>query len=354
MVIFYNRHNKTEAIDNELLNYVTRVYFRFFLYVLPIFGVILALLHYYYTLNLAEIAFLVASTSLPAFYRFFTTYYQALGKWAKYNLLNVLYNLLKGLVLLFGGGMLIMVLNFEASYNLYLLLFILYAFVLLFVGVVASYKLIGTKYTRDFESLGFYKIVWPLGLSNVIIAFAMRADNILIEYTLGLKAVAVYSAANSLALVFPLVTGSIMRVFMKEVSKNSDYYLGKILDFQKRYFFPLILFVVLTVYLSPFIIDILYGGKYDASVQVFQILIIAYIGGIFFTPIESYFYNEDSKLILYVKAIQLVTFILFSIILMKFFSLYGIAFAVLITRIGAWFYFSYLARKRWYATKNQE
>ena len=173
----------------------------------------------------------------------------------------------------------------------------------------------------------------------------MRIDNILIEYSLGIEKVAIYSAANSLAFVFPLFTGSIMKVLMKEISKNSLAYLDKIFFYQKKYFIYLILSIIVVYFLSPYIITLIFGHKYIPSIPIFQILSIVYIGGIFFTPLESYFYTEAPKNIFILKISQFLIILILGIIFVNVFNLKGMAFAIVLSRFFAWGYL-YIKSKR--------
>jgi PST family polysaccharide transporter len=168
----------------------------------------------------------------------------------------------------------------------------------------------------------------------------MRTDNILIQYVLDIKQVAIYSAANSLAFAFPLITSSIMKVLMREISKNSELYLKKLLFYQKKYFGLAILAIAFVWIVSPYLIPFMFGEKYIPSILIFQILSIVYIGGIFFTPLESYYYTEDANIILKLRIIQLLLTVVLGVLFMRLISLPGLVIAVVVTRIVAWIYLS--------------
>lgn len=343
LVVYYNQNN-TSIIDKGLLNYINRAYVFFLIKIIPLFIGAIFLLNIHYDFSKLEILFLIFGSLLPAIYRYIATIFQALGKWSRYNFLNVSFNFLKGVVLIGGGAVFYLILEKSLDYRTYLLLYLIYTFVLLIFGIGFSYPYLSitSDHTKKND---FKRLVLNLGLTELVIALSMRLDNILIENLLGLKQVAIYSAANSLALVFPLITSSIMRVLMREMSKNSSYYLKKILEIQKKYFLVLILVILAVILVSPYLITFLFGPKYIESIPYFQILIVVYIGGIFFTPLESYFYNEKSKLIFLLKVVQLILLVSSSIILIPYIGLYGVAIAVVLTRIFAWIYLTKLSYK---------
>jgi O-antigen/teichoic acid export membrane protein len=322
-VVFYNK-NKTSELDKSLLNTITNRYLIYLLWVFPLFCVIIYTLDYFYKLTFLEVMFLLTSTLFSAIYTFFSTYYQALGEWNKYNFLNIFFNILKGIVVVMGALLLTLIFKVKVSYELFLKLYILYACVLLVFSVIYSFSLIGFKKDNSYNLKEFYRIVVPIGFANIIIG----------------------AAANTLAIVFPLITGSIMGVLMKEISKDSLFYLKKIIDFQKKYLLYLLGTIAAVVVISPYLIRMFFGIKYINSIPIFQILIVTYIASVFFTPIESYFYNEDAKLVFIVKLVQLIIFLGSSLILIQKFALPGVAVSVFLTRVGAWGFFYVLARKR--------
>ncbi|APG65044.1 hypothetical protein LPB136_06585 [Tenacibaculum todarodis] len=345
MVVFYNKNKQDEA-DFDLLNYITKRYRNFLCFSIPILVLLFIVIDKYYQFSFWEILFLLSSTLFIAIYRFFSTYYQALGKWNKYNFLNVAINVLKGAVLVLGAIIMIYLFKNELNYEMYLKLYVLYGILLLFIGIIASHKIIGFKNKKTYNNKEFNGVLMSLGFTNIVIALTMRLDNVIIENFVGVEAVAIYSAANTLALIFPLITGSIMRVLMKEISRDSNYYLTKILKFQKKYFLHLIVLIGLIILVSPYLIELFFGERFRDSIRIFQILITVYVGGIFFTPLEAYFYNEQPKRIFTVKLIQFLLFFVMAIIMVQYYSIIGVALAVVFCRLIIWSYLYFLSRKR--------
>jgi O-antigen/teichoic acid export membrane protein len=164
----------------------------------------------------------------------------------------------------------------------------------------------------------------------------MRIDNLIIENHLGLEQLALYAAVNSLAFMFPILTGSIMKFLLREVSKEGISYLIRITEIQKKYFPFLFLGILILALTSKPLIWIVYGNKFIEAVPVFVILMASYLGGVFFTPLESYFYGFHQKTILGLKLLQLCVLIIMALVLINKFRLIGIALAVLASRLTGW------------------
>jgi len=117
--------------------------------------------------------------------------------------------------------------------------------------------------------------------------------------------------------------------------KQSDF-LEKLFQSQKKYIPYLILILVALILISKPLFLILFGEEYIESVNIFRILLIAYIGGIFFTPLESYFYSHHQKIILQIKFLQMLLIIFGVWITSKWFALEAIATVIVLSRILGW------------------
>lgn len=337
LVIFSNKQDG--RFDVARLFFVNREYLKYLL----IIGFPFLLLFIYfsnktYLYSIEEIFFLLVSPIFLVIYNYVATFYQAAGIWLKYNVLNLLYSLLKAIIILLTFFIIYVIRKESYTYNDYIYSFLAYSLILFAIGWLTSIKYIHFGHPNKELKGQLYKTLIPIGISNLLIIIIMRVDNIIIEHFLGVKDVAIYSAANSIAFAFPLITSSIMKVLMKEVSKNSLLYLEKILFYQKKYFIHLIVTILLTFLIAPYLIPLLLGERYTSSVIIFQLLSIVYIGGIFFTPLESFFYTEDPYKILLIKVLQIFIVVVFGIIFIYFFSLVGMSIAIILSRVVAWIY----------------
>mgnify|MGYP007000252685 len=64
------------------------------------------------------------------------------------------------------------------------------------------------------------------------------------------------------------------------------------------------------------------------------------IGGMFFTPLESFFISNKPNQILIVRIVQLVIIVLLGLILISLFGIIGMSLAVVISRLVGWLYFT--------------
>ena len=347
--VIFNNKLKDEHSKEVLLNAVGYFFKKYFNSILIISGVLIIIFSLWFKLSYIEIGFLFFQGVLIIFFRFLLSFHQAFGNWSKFNVLNLSLNILK---FLFLGLCFIIPLLLRSqpilSYDLVLGLLSLaciisFSLTLFFsrrYAVINRHIKVEVKLENEFN-----KIWYPLIGINIIIVLAMRSDTLIIQYFLGEKSLGIYSAANSLSMVFPLITNSIMQVLLKETSNKGTDYLKRIIELQKRYFvyITLVLFAIelLAYYLIPFI----FGSQYEDSVIYFQILILAQLGGLIFTPLESYFYSKNTKFIFYLKGIQLVIILTFSISFVQSFGLFSVAIAVLLSRVIGWIILSIKSSK---------
>jgi len=273
-------------------------------------------------------------------YRYFVALHQAQGNWRIYNRLNVLNNLAKSIVLVL---CFFIIGNWLDNYDKFLFGYAIFPVIVLIISLYYSVKLlksISLKNPSRYLKL-FKNILFPLGISNIFIVISMRADNLIIEKYLGSKELGIYATANILALMFPLITAALRNVFLHESSSQNTDFLKNILFYQKKYLLLILGILITTILISKPMFWILYGDRYMDAVPIFQILLIAYVGGIFFTPLESYFYSHSPNKIRNLKFIQMLIIVFSILILIKPFRLYGVASAILISRVYGWVYLNY-------------
>lgn len=177
------------------------------------------------------------------------------------------------------------------------------------------------------------------GVLSVINKVGMRIDNIVIFFFLDKTGVGLFNAANNLALVFPMITTAILTVFFREFSFNTEkqqQHIAMIKKYQLRMVFPVIITAILLFYYSSSVIIFFLGSDYTATASIFQVLVIPYLGGILFTPLESYFFSYSQNFIFKVKLIQFSTGIIITALLILKFGIAGLGFSQLITRTFGW------------------
>ncbi len=283
-------------------------------------------------LSLLNIAF-PASIFSFAVLKYQLAKHQANQNWTQHNLINIATNLSK--LLLFAPLIALSTEQKETQIANYL-----YSASLIISSYIATktYKNNSIK-PPTAEICAFRKRYAQLALSNISIIIAMRVDLIIIDRIVP-NQLGNYAAANSLALVFPLITNSLMTLCIAEKSRNQH----KRSPLKHRTLFLQIatatVFYFTAIQISETLINLLFGEEFHNTHKIFNILLIAYIGGIIFTPIESELYIHKSSTIWKLKLSQLILLITTGYFLTTEIGITGMAWAVVASRTLAWAYLS--------------
>lgn len=347
-VIFYN-NNKNNYDSAVLLGVIKSFYFKWFICITFVSLIAISLLSIKYEFSFMESLCIFSSFMFYSLYRFDVSTFQALGNWNKYNVLNVLNNVIKFSAIMLCVGISFVFVDAESFYPAILLGYFVYSILL----YSCSYqyqnekKVSNNKLDVDHKELSksFYKTLRPLGASSAIVVVIMRIDVFIIEYFMTLRDLAIYFAANSLAMIFPVVTGSLMSFFIQKAAQSDKTYLITLVKQQLKVakFLPVV-FLFFSL-LSPLVFGILYPEDYQSGATIFTILLFSHIGGMAFSPIESYFYANRSPVILKLKVFQLITAVSMQLLLINPLGLNGVALAILISRVIGWSYVALLSYK---------
>lgn len=344
-IIFYNRF-KGKYIHNPL-HYLNSYYLRFWLMILVLSGLIIfTLIRQYFNLSLYE-SIVIYSVFLPfMLFRYLNSCNQAHGKWLYFNILNISNKVLQFSAIFLGVLLFYTILGQYGRYQSVLYGYNIYPLLLLIISLIFNHGYLHFK--RDVHGAqnvlkDLSKIALPLGLTNVFVIISMRFGYLATDKILGSEELGIFSAANTLALVFPLITTSLMNVLLRETATQKETFLKKIIANQKQYAPILLIFLFLAILLSKYFIVFIFGDKYIASIPIFRILLIPYIGGIFFTPLQSYFYSHRPKTIMTVQFMQMLVIICGSLIFINIYGLIGVALSIMLSRIAVWIYISFSA-----------
>ncbi|MCF7918812.1 MAG: oligosaccharide flippase family protein [Candidatus Cloacimonetes bacterium] len=339
-IIFYNRYREKYRINP--LHYLNTIYFRFWA-VISLLSVplILIFIRPYFQLGYYE-SLLILFVFVP----FMVFYYlnscnQAKGRWLQFNLLNVSNKLLQIIAIFLSVLIFYTILGIQSRYQSVLWGYNLYPILLLIICFAFNYHFLHFARAKDtsqnsLADLG--KIALPLGITNIFVIISMRFGYLVTEKVLGSEELGIFSAANTLALVFPLITTSLMNVLLRETATRKQDFLRKIITHQKKYALWLLLILTMSIFGSRFFILTIFGENYAGSIDIFRILLIPYIGGIFFTPLQSYFYSHQPKTIMTVQGMQMLIVIIGSILLIRYYGLTGVALAITLSRVAGWIY----------------
>jgi O-antigen/teichoic acid export membrane protein len=341
LVVFKNRPDNSTT-DHELVNYL---FFKHYFFSIIACTVGILLLRQKYEFTEVELFFLAANGAFIGAYRYLLSILQAFGNWGPYNLLVVCNNLIKFISVVGGVAMMGFVTELPVSVFYCFAFLAIYSFSICMIALLMTRKKLGLKSPIEVKAkTDFRKILLPLGFANIVIALGSRVDYIIIEELQDEHYLGVYAVANTLAFAFILVTNSLMKVFLKMGSEDPQRFLYRLLELQKRYFFPFIVVLVLVISSASQLVPFVFGEKYTPSIRCFQILVIPYLGGVFFTPLESYFYATNSFLIFLVKSGQLIVISTVGFLLVYQIGLVGMAIAILLSRIFTWMFFFKKAR----------
>ena len=212
-----------------------------------------------------------------------------------------------------------------------------YSVLLLLVALVFLWKRELGKFSLSIiEIRNSFRYMAPIATSNLVIVLFMRTDGLLIVYFLGVSEFAKYSAANILGMAIPLITRSLMNVSFSIASIQTSGYIETIWRRQLNLLPWIVLISCILFLMSNFVIDALYGDKYVGIDLVFFILSLGYLWGIYFVPLESYFYVDSPNKILKYKFSGLVSLSILAPPLLLQMGITGGAFALLLAKIISW------------------
>lgn len=301
----------------------------------------------FYSLSVTEAAVIFISTLTYIIFRYVLILAQARGEWDRYNTFSILNSVFRLAFILSFGLFLTYWLKLAERYAS---LLYGYAAASVFMCLLVAYFF---RHDLKFKSFGnpeakaaLKDLIRHIGLANVFIIIAMRADSLIILKYLGSEKLGIYAAASTLALVFPLITNSITNVAIKEAAgQDRARFLSRIMSLQVRLLPLMIALVVACVLLAKVLIVLFFGAKFQATANVFRILLVVYVGGMFFTPLESYFYANRQVEILRLKFIEMVTFVSISLLLIKWLDIYAVALSAVAMKIVSWSVLTMKVRK---------
>jgi O-antigen/teichoic acid export membrane protein len=208
------------------------------------------------------------------------------------------------------------------------------------VGVAISPKGFTEKTTKNENKKAikdiFHFSKWVL-LSYFATVIASRLDIFLISRYKGQEQVGIYSAALQLSLLLPLLIGSMTTVLLPLVSKYKKK--AEYLSYIKKYFIVATAIIILCIpalIISPYLIKIIFGSKYDSSILIFQILFIAYLPSVLANPISLIVFSMNKpKSITIINYLQLVLAVILNVLLIPRYGIFGAAISFLVTNISS-------------------
>ncbi len=231
-----------------------------------------------------------------AFFGVIVSHFQAIQNFKVFAWLNIVHHTLKLLsvvliAVLFENEKHLEYFILSYSYAVALLLFLI---LLTNIKCLTQIKIFNFYYFIEIYKLGFW--VFLSSLATIVI---MRLDIIMLQKMSTSEEVGYYSVAMNIAMIFPLITASLvttllpkMDQFLKERSVKE--YIFRILSKAK---YVIGILIVLEI-MSPFVIKGLFGDEYIQSISVFQILLVAFTFGVIINPISLIMYSLNKVYLL--------------------------------------------------------
>lgn len=205
------------------------------------------------------------------------------------------------------------------------------------------------KFSKEI-SYSLLKDSWPLILSGMVAAIYMKIDQIMIKEMLGSEAVGQYAAAVKLSeawyFIPVILASSLFPAILNAKENNEALYYERLQKLYDLMVWMAIAIAIPMTFLSDWIINLLYG---EAYMQAGSVLMIHIWAGIFvFLGVASskWFIAENLQKYSFYRALAgAIINIILNFILIPKFSIYGAAFATLISQAIASYIFNAFSKK---------
>ncbi len=154
---------------------------------------------------------------------------------------------------------------------------------------------------------GLLKDSWPLVLSGIAVVIYMKIDQIMLGQMVGDEAVGIYSAAVRISEVWyfiPMVIVASVFPAILEAKKRSEsqYYarLQALFDLMSLISLPI---AIMMTFLSPFVIDSLFGAAYSESAPVLAIHIWASVFVFLGVANSNWFLAENLQTLMFARTL---------------------------------------------------
>lgn len=252
---------------------------------------------FFATVQYTKIIELIAVAILfHSFFGVIVSHFQAVQNFKIFSYLKVAHNILK----LLGISIVSLCFSQEKHLEYFILVYVFVVTFLIFVVGLKNYKLfVSIKQFHFGHFIEIYKLGSWVFLSSLAVMVIMRLDIMMLQKMSSAVEVGYYSVAMNLAMIFPLITASLVTTLLPKMEeflqRNSiEEYVLKILS-KAKYVIVILLFFEI---LSPFIVSFLFGDDYEDSISVFQILLVAFTFGVIINPISLVMYSINKAYLL--------------------------------------------------------
>jgi O-antigen/teichoic acid export membrane protein len=179
---------------------------------------------------------------------------------------------------------------------------------------------------------------WPLMLSGVAVVIYMKIDQVMIGNMLGEKELGIYSSAVKISeawyFVPMIISSSVFPSILRVRKKSKELYLRRIQMLYDFFTWFTIGVALIVTFLSPYIINILYGSEYAMASTVLSIHIWAGVFVFLGVVNGNYLVSENlTKIIFGRTLVGMILNIILNIFFIPNYGIYGAAFATLLSQL---------------------
>lgn len=303
-------------VKNKILNEINRQYQN--LLIIKILGTVILLVMclYYSDVLIGQVVltegnkwllkFSIACAPLFVLYYSANAFYQARGDYNKIIIIGVIFATLRMAVVLCGY------LIFDAD-NLEYYVYAYFAPVIFPVMhhlFSEKINLLNVKYDFGYAKKLFSLSRWTF-MSSILVTIVSQYGVLQISKYSNSKEVGIYTVANNMAMVIPLITNSIYAVILSEI--NNINHAAK--DFIKsifgwiKYILPILIFMSIG---GGIFLNLFYEDDFFRIWCSFAILMIGYLAGLIASPLSVLLLNNRSAVILTaINLMQLIILLMF-------------------------------------------
>ena len=256
--------------------------------------------------------------------------FQKLERYFELVLLNTIPALIKGtfaLLLFFN----IVQMNVTQMFSVFSLS--IGAGVLLYFFLPSQMKILNFKFS---QTKSFLKEAFSPGLAQLITESFSAISNTIAKITNNFTSVGIFSIADKISSVFVLASFSIFTVLLPKNARRKITKEGYDLKETKLLAVGILALAVIAIFAAKILIPWIFDNKYNESLPIFNILVFAGAIAAIHTFMENYFFVEGkTKYLAYIYLTKLSILLLFSAILVPFYSIAGLAWSQLISATSA-------------------
>lgn len=189
----------------------------------------------------------------------------------------------------------------------------------------------------SFYDLKFWFILkksFPGGISLLITQGWSAISNLILKIFKSFMDVGIFYLADRISNVFNILSISIFTVVLPRNARRKNY------DFKETFVLSLIIIILALVFVvfSGFFVRYFFGGKFDKSLDILDLLIFSSAVSAIHLFMENYFYVfEDTKKLMLASILKLGLFLVLSFLFIPAFSLRGFAISYFIASLGGLF-----------------